>query len=331
MTSGQPRLLPEESLLLRIAVGPDAEAKSLWEHEPVEIERAPESIFAALPPAYRRISAAGATGPQVERLKGVYRSCWTRNQLRRAWLVEMLQALTQIGAVPVLLGGMRLATGFYDELALRPVIHVELVVEDFDAAAQALRSDVTAKEPDRIVFARSDEVVGVVRRRLPPELVVCPRKSGAGGPRPLAREQLDGHPVFVLDPLDELLVAAVGPAGRTASGRLQALLDIHTLATAPGRELDWLRFATEAGERALSYRALDALTILRDETGMPVPEDALVQLASSASTPLERAVRVLEARGRLRAAERVRTSGITQAVGRSRLTRRSRRAPAGAV
>jgi hypothetical protein len=294
---------PDEELLLRLAFSDDREARALSSRAAaIAIDRLPDGSAAVLPHAYWRLLAIGVEGPSLERLKGVYRSSWTRNQLLCARLRAVLDALVVVEIVPVLLRGLRLATTFYDELALRPVRHIELVVEppDFDRAISVLGrmewSMVTRLAPgtrlDQVGFGRPLDVACMLGCELPPELRPAHRGWADGTRTRLIQDQFDGRPILVLDPLDELFLAT--SARRRPTAILQALVDTHTMIKALGPDLDWQGLLERAADRAFSYRVLDVLSYLRATLWTPVPHEVLADLAGSASTGRERMIRALE-------------------------------------
>jgi putative nucleotidyltransferase-like protein len=245
----------------------------------------------------------GVEEGSLERLKGVYRSSWTRNQLLYARLRAVLEDLIAVEIVPMLVRGMRLAMTFYDELALRPVRHIELVVEppEFERALGVLmRMDWSMVTPvaggarlEQAAFGRPADVVCVLGSELPRELRPARRGWADGTRTRRVQEHFEGKPILLLDPIDELFLAASG--WRRPTGILQALVDAHTIVIALGPALDWQDFEARAADRGLSYRVLDVLSYLRRTLRTPVPADVLGDLAGTASTGRERVIRALEA------------------------------------
>ncbi len=245
----------------------------------------------------------GAEERSLKRLKGVYRSSWTRHQLLCDQLRTVLDTLIEVEIVPMMLRGMRLATAFYDEPALRPIRHIELVVEpsEFDQAVDALRrldwSMVTpvapVAHPEQAAFGSPTKVACVLANELPRELRAARRGWGRATRARGVHEQFEGRSVLVLDPLDELFLAASG--WRKPAGILQALVDTHTMIKALGPDLGWHNLATRSADRALSYRVLELLSYLRATLQTPIPDYVLGDLTLAASTGRERLMSVLEA------------------------------------
>jgi hypothetical protein len=297
-------LAPEEELLLRLAFSDDREARALSSRAAaIAVDRLPDGSAAILPHVYQRLLAMGDKEASLQRLKGVYRSSWTRNQLLCARLRAVLDALVVVEVVPLLLRGMRLACTFYDDLALRPVRHIEVFVEppEFDRAVGVLTrmdwSMVTEVAPGtrlgQVGFGSAADVACVLGRELPRELRPAHRGWANGtGTRPV-QDQFDGRPILVLDAIDELLLAT--SARTKPAGILQALVDAHTMIETLGPDLDWQDLVERAADRALSFRVLDVLSYLRVTLSTPVPHEVLADLARSATTGRERVICALEA------------------------------------
>src|SRR5947207_6928619 len=92
-----------EQLLLRAALLDGDAALDAWESAralPRHIDDAP---YRVLPQLYRNLSALGVEDPEMVRLKGVYRHCWTSNQTRLAAAQRALDALrgARLEALPL--------------------------------------------------------------------------------------------------------------------------------------------------------------------------------------------------------------------------------------
>src|SRR4051812_37038860 len=93
-----------ERLLLRAALLDGDAALDAWERAkrlPRHIDDAP---YRPLPLLYRNLSALGVDDPDMERLKGVYRHCWSSNQRLLAEARHAQDALGAAGGETLVLG-----------------------------------------------------------------------------------------------------------------------------------------------------------------------------------------------------------------------------------
>jgi Uncharacterised nucleotidyltransferase len=197
---------------------------------------------------YRALAAADVKDSRLERLKGIYRASWTRNNLLAERARHTLAALS---AEPVLLGGLGLAARYYGEVALRPTPTIDLLVRD-----QAREQTVSELEHigwrqtahDHVDwFVDERENVASVRSQIVPGL---PAEEFWQCAEPTA----DFEGALALSPSDELLAACLTD-GRTASPRSIAWVPDAVLIDRAA-EVDWERVVSlgVAGRQTLRLR-----------------------------------------------------------------------------
>ena len=95
-----------------------------------------------MPLLYRRLEAWRVSDPWLERLKGLYRHTWSRNQLLLAQVQKLVASLQDRSAQSLLAGGPLLLR-FYDDPGSRPTDRVDFVVAPghLRAAADALQAE----------------------------------------------------------------------------------------------------------------------------------------------------------------------------------------------
>lgn len=268
--------------MLRTALGAPDQALAAWrELRPeLDLHTIEDSVFGALPLVYRRLEAAGLADPDLQRLKGIYRSSWARNVLLVERLRESAEAL-RAAAVPMLLVGTAgAALRYYDTLGLRPTGYLELLVREHevtravrglgDAGWSTRGRSRHGSEP--LALTDAEGRVCLLRTRLAPDFV-----STAHGPAeaPFWDEAIDidcgGVPVTALCPTDDLLAAIVGGLRATPIRSFQWIVDgAMILRSSP--EIDWVRLYRigVAGQQGLRLR--NALEYLRGLDSSLLPE-----------------------------------------------------------
>jgi len=285
----------EQHHLLRAALLHDAqlvrESFEQWKAS-VHIDVADRGSARVFPLLYRNLTRLGIDDPLLPRLKGVFRQVWFRNQLILEHGLRALRAL-QEEAIPVIVlkGASLIATGVYDEPALRPMEDFDLLVprERFAAAVEVLRRTRWAFQPELLdpephyVFQHA---VGF-------------RREGGG--------EIDLHWAATGLPLDRNGERAAWESSRAVRfGELEALalapadqlLQVCTHATLLNEHIPPIRWAADATlllrrhdafpwdtfvelarERNLSRIASRCLEYLRDGLAVAVPDEVMRALA----------------------------------------------------
>jgi hypothetical protein len=128
--------LRDRDLLLAILGAGDASlmAWSRWQRS-TDIEALTPAEFRLQPALFRRLEVHAISHPWMTRLRGVYRYCWTGNQLTRRDLLTVHNAFQQEGVNAVAPGGLPLVHALYGDVAARMVESVEFVVAPEHAGA----------------------------------------------------------------------------------------------------------------------------------------------------------------------------------------------------
>src|ERR1700728_260252 len=103
---GFPKPADPPPLLLTVAVGPDAAAIRAWDTwrgQGGDIGTLDRDENPVLPMLYRRLVALGMEDGDLQRLLGIHRQCWARNQQLLSGFRSDLELLAQ-GTIPVMVG-----------------------------------------------------------------------------------------------------------------------------------------------------------------------------------------------------------------------------------
>jgi hypothetical protein len=290
---------------LRLALAPGADVEKSWlDLQPLEIETLEPGTFALLPLVYRRLDEAGVRDTRLPRLAGIYRSNWVKNQLQLERLPSLLEPLAAAGIESLVVGGPAVATRYYTQLGLRPILQLEIVVspEDSTRAGSVLSSSgwrLVSRTPGRTsrLVEGTSRVGAVLYEGLPayfrgpvdPATAVAAMREAAG------RSTIGGVPAETLAPADELLLACGLWARRTLAPGVQWLLDVHHILVGGG--VDDVRLRSRARAHRLVRPLAETLTYLADTTRGEEASRILWTLEAERPTPRESLTYRLAANG----------------------------------
>jgi hypothetical protein len=292
-----------DDLVLRAALRPDADGRAAWEEYCVRV--------AAPPPAHERllplVAATRATdtpdGPLLARGRALRR----HTRVRHHWLVHevapLLDDLTATVGPPMVLKGLPLGLGHYDDPGLRPLQDVDVLVRPRDLEAAAARLAVrgyttrVVVDPAFVLDARGVDLRSTsggpdvdlhwqVHRS-----VALPGAPATWGRHFFSRPRTDdpvwaravplrvGGAVVLAPSAADLLVHVV--AHGAASGRDPALrwaADATVLIRGGG--VDWDVVVSDATRRGVTSEVADAIDYLVGAIGITVPDGVQARLAS---------------------------------------------------
>ena len=297
---------PTQETLLRLAFDPDTDVERAWRAlQPLDLETLEPGTFAVLPFVYRRLEETGADEPRLPRLAGIYRRNWVTNQVQLDRLPALLEALRADGIRPLVIAGPAVATRYYDQLGLRPMLQLELLVspDEAEAAASALEraywrpSGPAMRSLTRFADKRSTTSV-LVYAGLPAYFLGPVDPSAAVERlRDAAEERKVGTAdALTLAPADELLLACGLGARRLEPPQLQWLVDVHQI-LASG-EVEEARLLAQAQAHRLARPLRDTLAYLRHTMALGAPAEGVLRaIDANPSTRRERLAHRLAAGG----------------------------------
>ncbi len=118
-------------LLLEAALSERDEARAAWEEARRRVgtvDRLEGETYRLLPLLYRNLTEQGVNGPELGRLKGVYRHSWYANHMHFRRAGELLGSLEGAGVDTLVLKGGALASLYYDAPGTRPMEDVDVLV-----------------------------------------------------------------------------------------------------------------------------------------------------------------------------------------------------------
>jgi len=125
----------KQSLLLKASLFDGAEAVSCFEQwmAQVQIDTLEYASYRMIPLLYGNLSRLGVVHPEMNRIKGIARYHWVKNQLVIHQVPGLLAQLHDAGIRTMLLKGLALIERYYKDPSLRPMNDIDLLVPYDDA------------------------------------------------------------------------------------------------------------------------------------------------------------------------------------------------------
>lgn len=289
-----------EEIVLRAALASGEEALSAWRvwREEMELDRIDAGSFRLLPLMYRNLLDLNVEDPLMQKLKGVYRRTWYRNQLLFRDLAGLLRHFREAQLDTMLLKGVPLALLHYKDAGLRPMDDCDVLVPSHQAAAAIDLLDRRGWKPEywrtdlNIDYLHGTGFVDAPGRRLDLhwhalEECLQPRCDDAfwEGAVPA---KLHEEPTRAMNSADQLLHVCVHGLRWNYIPPIRWIADAMVILRSAGNTMDWGRLATQADSCGVSLPVRDGLQYLRDRLGASIPEDVLKRLCRLAPTKAER-------------------------------------------
>jgi putative nucleotidyltransferase-like protein len=286
----------EQLLVLHAALDEPVTAIESWERwrAAIDFDDVDSGSARLLPLVYRNLGPDSFDAEVTGRLKGLYRRSWSQNQLNFKRVGRAIEALEGVGIETLVTKGASLAILSYGDVGVRPMDDADVLVpiaKTAEAIEVLTEAGWSPDHDDPLAWTEVHHSLGF---------------AGPGG------GNMDLHWFALWQPArdDELWRAAVpmelaGIATRAPCAADQLLLAcVHGTPWSPlppfrwiadavavirgPEELDWARVGAEAERRWLSVATAAALAYLREEFGVPVPEELLQQLDTAPASRHER-------------------------------------------
>lgn len=276
-----------QRLLLEAALG-DGEAAVAAAREwslLVDLDRIDFGSFRLLPLLVRNLERLDIELPSSDRLRGIYRRCWYRNQVLLRGAKAALGVLRDAGVETLVIKGAALIDRYYPDSGTRPMSDVDILVgsADRDSAFSILeasgweliRPTVRIETRHAVEFINADHG-GMVdlhwassARDFHPkfdETALFERASPA--------TLLEG--VSILAPEDELLLAV---RHGIPQGRISWIADVAFIVR--NGKVDWLALQDASARYRTAELLETSLRWVADVTGVPIHETVLQALTAS--------------------------------------------------
>jgi hypothetical protein len=273
-----------------------------WKNQ-INIDDYPDTgSFRLLPALYRNLQKLGVADPFLEKLKGIVRRNWYKNQRFFKSVSGPLQSLQQAGIAPMLLYGPALALQIQSDYALDGGTNLAVLVHPEQAKAAISHLQSTGWQPEaRLPESLLNDYLAVgfshifkddlgralqLQWHLLPE---CPYSEAdnffwsASQTATLSNAQ-----IHILNPADQILHICVQDTGTSATSLFLRAIDVMMVADAAGDQVDWSRLLSTAQRYRLVWPLRTVLEYLNQRQLHPAPPDIWQQLQAAHITPQER-------------------------------------------
>ena len=292
----------EQELLLRAALSEGGEALSCWRrwNECMGLARIDGGSVRLLPLLYRNLNSHAPEDPSVVRLKEEYVHTWFNNELLFHELASRLRSFHAAGIETLVLKGAALALNYYEDVGLRPMSDVDVLVQP-EKALSAIKllheagwKSIYGSPEALITYQHAVEFSDGRGHRLDLHWrALWDGRQGAGdeefweGAVPM---EIDCVRTGTLNPADQLLHVCVHGTAWSDPPTLRWVADAVMIMRTAGAEIDWDRLVRQTRARRVMLPMRDALSYLQSFLGAPVPAGVLERIRDVPASRLERAL-----------------------------------------
>jgi hypothetical protein len=309
--AGDFRPTPTQELLLRAALLSGAEAASAWSQwrACADLDHLDPGCFRLLPLLHHNLKAQGISDPLMNKLKGIHRMTWCKNQDLLERFALLLNALHEERIGTMVLKGAAVTLLHYRDHGLRPMQDLDILVRpEAVPAAIALLEQLGWKPQRALPRGGRASFFGTIHSISFADAAghecdlhwhvlteCCYPRADDDFWEASASLEMHGTRTRALCPADQLLHVCVHGARWNAVVPIRWVADAMViLRTSP--DLDWHRLVAQARERRIVLPLRETLQYLRDLLHVPLPAGAMEELASLPVRLVER----VEYRARLR-------------------------------
>lgn len=289
---------PEQLLVLHAALDERPSALVAWNRwrETVDFDGVDHGSTRLLPLVYRNLGPESFDAEVAGRLKGLYRRSWSHNQLIFKRAAAAIGVLEAAGIETIVIKGASLAALSYGDVGVRPMDDVDVLVpiERTREAIEALTAaGWSPGHDDPLAWTEVHHSLGFAGSEggeidLHWFALWQPARD-----EPLWRAslpmELAGAATRAPCPADQLLLACVHGTPWSPLPPFRWIADAAAVIRSAGGALEWERLVAEAERRGLTVACGAALSYLREEFGLAVPESALGRLRAAPASRHERA------------------------------------------
>ena len=293
---------PDQELLLRASLLKTKEALGAWDEfkSRVDIGNIDRNSFRILPLLYKNLVFHGVQDRDLERLKGVYRQAWYKNQMLFHAMHSALCLLENTGIATMIIGGAPLALFYYKDCGLRSMTDFDVMIRQADlpravelllgAGWQPLQdwplNRLTQSVRDARGFRDAQGHDLDLHWRLFRGYCVAGAEDDFW--RDSLAMQFDSLPVRVLNPTDQLLYILMRRGRRDGGADLRWVADAALLLNDIRAPIDWQRLIGYAQKMSFSLSVKNNSDYLNELVGILVPQEVLREFAAARVSEIER-------------------------------------------
>jgi hypothetical protein len=287
-----------QTALLRVALCDPDTAIREWQalHPKLALDDVWDAEIQRLLPLVRHnLTAAGVDADDdFASMRGIQRRTWFENQRRIHLVAPTLAQLQAAGVEPVLLKGLPLALLYYEDLSLRPMADVDVLIpyDTYDLVLDLLEADGWRDVLDipRDRRRRMYHGAGMThpdgrsldvhwQLALPFVLPHAEAESNDDFFRAAVPVDVDELHLATLGPADMLLHLVVHGLWSGSSANVRWCADATTVVRHAGDDLDWDRVLDQTVRRDLVIPVSNGLRFIEDVCDAPVPARVINELA----------------------------------------------------
>lgn len=296
---------PLQETLLRAALLEGEAALQAWHQwrADVDLDDVDPESYRILAPLSANLQSLGVEGSLTPILKGVRRQTWAANHRLLKAAVTPLRKLDAAGIPLLLLKGAALVLGYYRDFGMRSFADVDVLVPTDRVREAIALLEGTGWAP--VFYDRRQAITENYLRLLPAigfrnadgvdldlHWHVLPETCRAGADEAFWQAsqtaELDGLPLRVLGPTDQLLHAIADGLKLETESKIRWTVDALTILRMPDIRIDWARMIAMAQRLRLVLTVRDAFVYLHDRLAAPIPSGVIAELTASPATPTDR-------------------------------------------
>jgi hypothetical protein len=282
----------EQLPLLRFCLAREpGEAEQAWRKwkGQVELDDLDSSCFRLISLAYLRLLELQISEPELNRIRGIYRYQWTKNQLVWRGKAELLQTLQAEGMETMLLKGAALGGTVYPKPAARgmhdldfcvPIQHAETAIRLLQARGWlAQHFDAVRTIPYFHGCSFLDREGGELDLHWHVMRSYCSTARDAELWQAAVNFSQEDLTARILCPADQLLHACEHGQHRSPASALQWLVDAVMIIRHSPAPFDWARLVEQARKFQMTLTVRRALRYLREHFEPGIPAGVLAELS----------------------------------------------------
>ena len=293
----------EQELLLQAALLEGEDAISAWQQwkSIVDLEGHHDNgSYRLLPLLYKNLQRYGVEDPFMQRLKGVYRLEWSKNQRLFYEMNKVLQYLHDAGIQTMILKGVALIVLHYKNYAVRPMADIDILVPTSQALStinllnKAGWIQTTNLIDEHLCYRHSMQFKDQSGKELDLHWHLlyesCQEDSDTlfwDGAVPV---RINDVSTYALNPTDTLFHVIIHGIRWNLEPPIRWIADAMSIINSTESEIDWPRLIIQAKKSRLVIPVKEALNYLREKFQAPIPNsiiDSMNQLPVSRTESLE--------------------------------------------
>ena len=282
---------PQQEWLLRAALLPGDDAVRFWEvwKSQVDFNNLDWGSYRLLPLLYRNLRAHRVQDPWLDKLKGIYRHTWLKNQLLFREMLYLLQAFHQAGIQTMILKGVPLIVLYLKDYGLRPMNDFDVLIRSKDLnQAAGLLAEWKWKPKFRAPHAWGFITTKGNEFDLHWHVLAecCEVDADDDFWEAAIPMQIAGFETRALNATDQLLHVCIHGVAWNAIAPIRWIADAIEILNAS--EIDWTRLVSQAQQRHLTLSLSASLGYLHRLFDAPIPEKVLKEVSALPVSRVER-------------------------------------------